>query len=523
MLRIWSLLLLSILPLCCCQRSSVPRASEAPVADWRWDNINDYGRSLNAGRPHVIEIYAGAYTPGTQPFGVGERLRAFRLLADEYERLHPEVTIEFVPQLIVEGGAEGEAIRTKLLGGIAPEIVNMNTEAVWPDVEQRKGWWLPLDEYLNQPNPYVPNNKAWIDVFKNRALTQAKRAPDGLLYCITFDVVETGIFYNKTLFEKYEATLPQTWPQFIQLQEKFAAAGLIPMVVDRVAPMDWGPDLLFDQCYFELLGLLDYQKKSDIEEAYYQGYLMPEELCWLAKKGWFAAQSSRFRESWRLLKEWRQFWQKDLTHSDQPRLFITQRSPMLWTGSWFVRRMLRDPLIQFDWGIFYLPAIPRSYSAFCTGVDQCVIGGAGTQFHVTRRAISDGDLEPTIDFLRFITTPDHASQIVNEAGMFIANIVDAQLPQALAPFAEIIMRRYCTIKWHYSLGHRFTDHRERLIELFLNDGLSLDEFMVEFDQFLRQTAVPMIEANGWPEPDSIPAWSPQVEDAWRRSQRGGND
>jgi ABC-type glycerol-3-phosphate transport system substrate-binding protein len=330
--------------------------------------------------------------------------------------------------------------------------------------------------------------------------------------------VETGIFYNKTLFDRYHVKIPQDWREFIQLQKMFADSGLIPLATDRNGFMDWAPDLLFDQCYFEILNLLDYKKKSDLEEAYYQGYLTPEELCWLTKKGWFSARNPRFRESWRLLKEWRQFWQKDLTHSDQARLFITQRSPMFWTGSWFVRRLKLDPLINFDWGVFYPPAIPRNYSAYCCGVNQCVIGGAGIQFHITRRAIDDNDLEQTVDFLRFITTPEHASQIANEAGMFIANIVGAFLPQNLAPFEEIVLRRYCTVKWQYSLGHRFTDNRERLIEFFLNGGMSLDDFMIELDRSLQQTADRLIQENGWQEPKNVPNWSPGIDQEYLTSK-----
>ena len=30
---------------------------------------------------------------------------------------------------------------------------------------------------------------------------RGKAAPDGGIYCISFDMVETGIFYNKTKFE----------------------------------------------------------------------------------------------------------------------------------------------------------------------------------------------------------------------------------------------------------------------------------------------------------------------------------
>lgn len=494
-----------------CSQPHTPKSSHGGAFDWRWRNMTDFGRSLNPGRKHVIEFFPGIYAPGTQPFGVGERLRAIRLLADQYENLHPDVTIEFVPQIIMEGGSEGEAMRTKLMGGVAPEILSLNTEAVWPDIEQKKGWWLPLDPYLDQPNPYVPGNRAWSDLFKNQALTQAKRAPDGLLYCITFDVVETGIFYNQSLFRKHHLAIPKDWPEFLELQQTFKDAGLIPLATDRVVFMDWAPDLLFDQCYFEILELLDYKKKSDLEEAYYQGYLTPEELCWLTKKGWFAAENPRFQECWRLLKEWRHFWQKDLTHSDPVRLFITQRAPMIWTGSWLVRRLTLDPLVTFEWGVFYPPPIPRSYSPFCCGVEQCVIGGAGMQFHITQRASDDGDLLPSVDFLRYITTPDHASQIATEAGMYISNIQGAQMPENLIPFSEIILRRYCTVKWHYSLGHRFTDHRERLIDSFLNDGMTLEQFMNALDQSLKQTACSFIEENKWPEPAEVPDWSLEAE------------
>lgn len=309
-------LIFIILHIACSSPEKDPNPSNLAQHDWRWDNLNDFGRSLNPNREHVIEVTLGTYRPGDQPFGVGERLRAFRLVADKYEKINPTVTIEFRLQVTIARGAEGEAVRTQLLGGVAPEIIQMNTEAMWPDIEQKKGWWVPLDKYLDQPNPYVKGNQTWISLFANQALTQAKRAPDGQLYCITLDMVETGIFYNKTLFKKYGARIPETWQEFLQLQKSFADSGLIPMVTDAAVLADWSPDLIFDQCYFELLPLLDYKKKSALEETYYQGYLTPEELCWLIKKRWFTATNPRFRETWRILKEWRRYWQKDLTHID---------------------------------------------------------------------------------------------------------------------------------------------------------------------------------------------------------------
>lgn len=507
-----SLILIGLFVLNCTESESDARKSQAEPGAWRWKNVNDYGRSIHPDRKHVIEMVPGLYRPGDQPLGVGNRLRALRLIADEYENAHPDVSINFLFQVSVGGsGAEGEGMRTQLLGGVAPEIVNMNTEASWPDIEQKKGWWVALDKYLAQPNPYVPGNPAWIELFKNQALTQAKRAPNDSLYCLTFDIVETGIFYNKDIFKKLGLSLPKNWREFIEIQKKFAETGYVPFLADGSAYCDWAPDLLFDQCFFELLPILDYKKKSAVQEAYYQGYLTPEELCWLIKKDWFSAENPRWRETWVLLYEMRQYWQNDLTNVDLQRLFITKRSPMYWCASSLVRRLKLDPLIDFEWGVFYLPPIHRSYSEFCCGVEQCVIGGAGVQLHVTRRAIDDGSLEPSIDFLRFITTPQNAARIVNEAGMLISNIEGATLPENLKPFAEIVLRRYCTVKWDYSLGHRFTDHRARMINLFLNDGISVDDFLIDMERSLHRVADEMIAQKGWPEPAGLPQWSPEFE------------
>lgn len=435
--------------------------------------------------------------------GIGPRLKEFRLVADEYERLHPDVTIKFLTQAVVAGGSEGEWIRTRLLGGVAPEIVQINTEAIWPDIEEKKSWWIPLDPYLDTPNPYVEGNERWIDLFANQALTQAKRAPDGKLYCITLDIVETGIFYNQDILDKVNVSLPKDWEDFLTMQEKIKRAGYIPMLISANMYQDWAQDLLFDQCFYEVLDKIDYKKASQIEEGYYQGYLTSEELCWLIEKAWFAPNNPRYKEIWRLMKQWRKYWQLDLTHSDLFRLFITQKAAMFWNGSWFIRRLQLDPLIDFKWAVTYLPPITKETSPYCYGIEQCVIGGAANQFHITRRAVDDGELDIVIDFLMYVTVPANSARIVNEAGMFIPNIKGAPMAENLKPFAEIVKRRYTTAKWMYSLPHRFTDHHQRMIDLFLNDGISLKDFMVEMGHYFHATAEKMIRQHNWKEPEQL--------------------
>src|SRR5690606_31731318 len=103
-------------------------------------------------RPVTITMVPGEYMPGRRPAGVGEKLTGLAEAAREYSELHPHVTIV----LRNVGGAdmvEGEYIKTQIQGGIAPDIVQVNTETVWPNIHM--GWWVAMDEFFDRPNPYA--------------------------------------------------------------------------------------------------------------------------------------------------------------------------------------------------------------------------------------------------------------------------------------------------------------------------------------------------------------------------------
>jgi raffinose/stachyose/melibiose transport system substrate-binding protein len=444
---------------------------------------------------HVVEVFAGLLTPGLRPQGIGEPLTMFRVVADEYEALHPDTRIAFRKQPAIGGAVEGEWVRTQLAGGVAPEIVAINTESVWPDAD--KGWWLSLEPYMAEPNPYVPGDETWIETFANQALTQAKRGPDGYLYCVSFDLVETAIFYNKDIFEEVGVAIPETWAEFVEMQKKLKTAGYIPLCMADANAADWAQDIVFDQLYYPILDEIDVERGPDEEEEYLRGYLFPKELCYNIKRGYFSPQDERYREMWRLIKEWRAYWNLDLVNTDRVRLFVIGKAAMMWEGSWFIRRMLNDPYVDFEWGVFYLPPMTEETSPFAAGVEAAVIGGAGLQLSVTKRAIDDGDLDQTIDFLRFITAPRNCERIVEEAGMFIPNIRGARMAPHLEPFAEIIKRRYCTVKWTFSFEPEFNDYMRRTLALYLGGGISLDDFMKLHYEHLQKTADYFIAKEGW--------------------------
>ena len=73
-------------------------------------------------------------------------------------------------------------------------------------------WWVPLNEYFERPNPYVPEGtpgrERWPDSFPDYVLDYT-RAPDGNWYQVSLDWVESNIYYNKELFA--EAGVEPEW------------------------------------------------------------------------------------------------------------------------------------------------------------------------------------------------------------------------------------------------------------------------------------------------------------------------
>lgn len=458
--------------------------------------------------PKAIRVDLALYTPGTIPQGIGDPVRAALDVAREWEKLHPGKHIRYQAG-ISTGTSEGEWLKTQLLSGIAPEIINQNAEIAWPDTD--KGWFIPLDEYLDRPNPYIPGNAHWIDSFMNQALVQAKRAPDGKLYCISLDIVETGMFYNKRLLSKAGVEkMPETWDEMLDAMRKLQETGVTPMTADFNLASDWGQDIIFEMLYHDIMPVLDITPSRADAEQYLGHYLDANEAGFLFTKGFFTRRDPRWREMNRLLREWRTYWAKELKNSDPVRLFLTERIAVYWSGSWFIRRIVTDPYVNFEWGVAYIPLMTKETSRFAAGTPATVIGGAAIQLHVTNSARLNGHLDDCIDYLMYLCAPQNLERLTSEALVFIPNVKGAKMDERLAPFNEIFRRQYCAIKWLDSMDGEYKKLWRRMLDYYLNDGVDLDGFLE------------MLEENfaGWVASHrEDPAWDfAPMEAVWRERE-----
>ncbi len=456
-------------------------------------------QAAQSGKPrkYNIRFAPGIYMPGRRPMDLGKPIEGLSKVVADFEKLYPDTHIELTEAPV----GQREYLITQLAAEQAPEIINVNVEDVWEDVH--KGWYVGLDDYLERPNPFIPKGQPgsaqWWDLFKYQAISRGKAAPDGKMYCITYDMVETGIFYNKDIFKRLGLTVPKDWNEFIQTQEKIRRAKLIPLIVGAVAIADWGLDLTFDQMYQGILsGLPTVQDPK--RQAYLQGYLDWDEIAFLNRKGYFTRRDPRFVETFRILKAWRPYWEKDMSSTQLDKMFISQQGAMYWDGSWTVNKLMRDPDVNFDWGVFYLPPIPKTYDRFADGHPMVVIGGSGTQLEVTNGAFNDTHdpatsekLKRTIAFLQFLTAPKYTDMVVNEIVAFLPNVVGVEPHPELMPFHRFLQRRYTTTKWLYTFDLRFNTILVRMLDLYLNNGISEDEFMGWMETNVRTAAETVVK------------------------------
>jgi raffinose/stachyose/melibiose transport system substrate-binding protein len=468
---------------------------------------------VSQGVEYVIRFSPGpTYIPGYVPYGIGEPLQGVAKIIKEFERVFPDTRVE----VLVTPITSREYLVTQLSSGQAPDILNVNVEDVWVDTQ--KEWYVPLDTFLESPNEFIreqgnpdaPGYHAWWDMFKYQAISRGKAAPDNKNYCISYDMVETGVYYNKDIFRKVGVEVPSTWDEFMVVLKKIAETPItiaddplprtvIPMMVNIDVMTDWCNDLFFDQLYCSLLPGIDLLQ-DPVREAYLQGYLDDVELYFLFKKGFFTRNDKRFSQLYRLIYEFRQYCNKNISGTVQiEREFVTQRAAMLWIPCMFTYRLKADRALGFDWDIFYLPQFTKKTSRYASDTPMCVIGGSAAQFEVTNSAVSDTPedmpfqkriatskrLRRVIQFLQFLCVPEKYKQIVNEYECYLPNIVGVEVLPALKPFEAILARQYTTTKWAFTFDLKFFEVFRRMLELYLNDGIDHEEFMAWQEENIR--------------------------------------
>lgn len=122
----------------------------------------------------------------------------------------------------------GDTLSTQLAAGTAPELI-------FRSVSHTPDQVVPLDDYLQEPNPYVEGNERWIDLFNQDYFgpdAVSARNAAGNYEFIPFNLVILGVYYNVDAFA--EAGLdgpPETFGDLISACGALREAGYDPFAI----------------------------------------------------------------------------------------------------------------------------------------------------------------------------------------------------------------------------------------------------------------------------------------------------
>ncbi|WP_329587496.1 ABC transporter substrate-binding protein [Streptomyces sp. NBC_01362] len=145
-------------------------------------------------------------------------------LIARFEKAEPKIKVK---TNVLPLNEFSKTLSTQLSAGTAPELVFYQSP-------HQPYMVHTLDEELAKPNPYVPGNKKWLDLFKEKYF-----GPEGGINArgkkeyIPFNVVSTGLFYNEAAFTKAGVRAPvKTFADLMTACGKLKQAGYAPLAMD---------------------------------------------------------------------------------------------------------------------------------------------------------------------------------------------------------------------------------------------------------------------------------------------------
>ncbi|MFH1499220.1 MAG: extracellular solute-binding protein [Verrucomicrobiota bacterium] len=363
---------------------------------------------------HVLSPRADTPTDDRVVIRVGHWLlhagmrEAFDAAIADYERLHPDVSVEQIPVPIRTWPSW---MRTQLIGGTAPDITGLLTA----NEELTSRHFIPLNEHIGEPNPYNAGTPLegvpWIDTFVDGMAAMRNLTPtSGDIHAVNLQVNTLRLFYNRRLLAEVTGTdePPADYAALRRLEEQVARHNqktgrhLVPIA-------SCGP---YAQYLFERLLPSQTQQLAVSLSPADTFNVQPAELARLVLEGDLSyARTPQLRSSLNLLRDVTSLMspgynsrQRDDALFD----FLQQRAVMICAGSWDYAVFERDG--DFSVGIMpvVLPAADDpEYGRFVLGLPSEANGSPEATLGIVRTS-KHPDI--ALDFLRFLTSRGIAQQ-----------------------------------------------------------------------------------------------------------------
>ncbi len=433
-------------------------------------------------------------------------------LANEYEKSHPNVSFQYIPNSYTDIAQSNAALITRASAHTAPDII-------WQQYGPANSGSIPngilqnLAPYLLQPNPYVKGNKHWLSLWDPQYIPYMRKAP-GQIYILLASSIATGIVYNKADFKKANITsTPKTFAQWVGDMKKLKSVGITPYMFASAGQCNtsW-----YERKINSTFLAHDLSKFNVTKSQVLTGI----DIAVGVKKGIISMKNPQYAAGWKLLGQLKPYLAPGSSQYDvcanlntvSPPLsplspFVQNKFAMLWVHTGLLPE-LNTLGFQGKYGFFSFPTITKASSPYATGVDVTgVVGGpnGSGEWSVTSQAadstMTAAKTKQVMNFLMYLYAPQHVGQWVADMGndAYIPIIKGAHgggIPgtQVLLPHGKKIPDTVDSII-NVALTNEAHNVGLRILQNYINGTLSFSQFASQWDAMLQTAATQWAQQN----------------------------
>lgn len=413
------------------------------------------------------------------------------VLVNEYNAMQSEVEVQLLPE---SKSTSREAVVALMTANEAPDIIYQNM-GVYKNTDIGTDWFVPLNDYFEQPNPYEEGNTRWADMW-NPMWLEVTRSSNNNYYFVPLDAIPVGLIYNMDLLKAAGIeTLPETYAEFMDCLEKLEASGTIPYMT----PYHWYDIVLEGQ-------MLAY-KVEELDVLRTDGVLDSEEFARAFKKGLLSIEDEGYQEWLRVIKEKTKYYPDNWQNADATTMFLNGEVAIIEGIGVHMRNIMNDTVHTFEVATGTYPIVTKETSELA---DKAVIrGSAGfsTTWQVTKTAVNNGTVEDCIDFLMYLTAKDQNARMINPFSTTTPSNINAEPVDLFKPLVEKANEdmKNGFLDWHACAVYAAFDnelisaYEDDLYPGYILGEISAEEYTEEY-QYEIEEAIDRAEAtSGWDE------------------------
>lgn len=288
----------------------------------------------------------------------------------------------------------------KLDNGITVEMDNIATEADYldklrtsfangdtPNVFLEYGGSRCLDylesDALVDLKPYLKeNNSEWYNTFYDSLWNQTTYDGYDGIYAVPFKSYMVLLYYNKDLFAQAELEPPKTIDEMLSACEKFKSMDIQPFQVGEKDNYRFGH--FNNNLIIKTLGVDAVDKLASRDLAYDSKEMLGtyQTIADMVDKGYFGESIL------------------DMDSQMENSVFKEGNVAMHWDGTWFIPNELFGDDFYNHVGVVAFPYEDEA----CRDYAQ---GGSSDMFYVSKLNKSDEEIEASVEFLKFISSPEY--------------------------------------------------------------------------------------------------------------------